>query len=596
MRDFFKSLFASLVALVLFSGGGFLLFLLVMVALSPAEPTVPSKAVLVFDLGTPITDGEPDPSPSEVLTGALQGGGTSSLTLRTVVDTLDRAAKDSKVSALYLTGNVGASGYASGLPALKEVREAITRFKASGKPVLAHNQSWGKRDLYLASAATRLSVAPLGMVDTTGLGTEPMFYAGALKKLGVEVQVTRVGKYKSAVEPFILEKMSDANREQTQKLLDDVWSEWKQVVAADRHQRPEDLQALADTKGPLNPAEAVAAKLVDRVATVDEVLEELKKLAGKQATDREFPQMELGEYARIPGGQNRGKHRIAVVTAEGEIVDGHGEGAQVGGDRLAEELRRLRMDKDIKAVVLRVNSPGGSALASEVIQRETRLLKQAGKPFVVSMGTVAASGGYWISAYADRIFAQPTTITGSIGVFGMLPNAQKLLGTLGVGVDRVQTSKLANLESISRPKSTEELARIQSVVDEIYEQFLTKVSEGRKLPKDTVQEIAQGRVWSGREALKLGLVDELGGLQEAVRHAAKLAKVESDFRIDGGGPEKSPVEKMLKAFSGDHKKRLVKAGPAMQLQTDLMRQLESLKALNDPRGVYARMPMELSFR
>lgn len=595
MRDFFKSLFASLVALTLFAGLGFLLFIGIVAAMGPSAPTVPPKAILVFDLATPIPDSTSDGGARELVDQALGQGSGQGMPLADILSALDRAASDTRIAALYLTGNVGGSGYSSGMAALKEVREAIARVKAAGKPVIAYNHAWSKRDLYVASGATSLGINPMGEVDLTGLAAEPMFFAGALKKAGLEVQVTRVGRFKSAVEPFILEKMSDANREQTQKYLGDLWEEWKQAVAADRKQSPETLQALADTKGPLSAAEAKAAGLVDRITTQDEVLDELKKLSGKEAKHLAFPQMDLAEYAKVPGGE-KGRQRLAVVYAEGDIVDGEGAAGEVGGERLARELRRLRLDKDVKAIVLRVNSPGGSAMASEVIQRETVLLKQAGKPLVISMGTVAASGGYWISAYGDRIFAEPNTLTGSIGVFGMLPNAQKLLGTLGVGVDRVQTSKLAHLMTITRPKTAEEMARIQTHVDHIYDQFLAKVAEGRKMSREAVHEIAQGRVWSGREAHRLGLVDELGGLQAAVRHAAKLAKIEQDYRIDAAEPAKSPVEKLLGLLGGGEKRKVVKTGPVQVLQDDLIRTFERLKALNDPSGVYARLPMDLAIR
>ena len=596
MKAFFKSLLASLVALVIFSGLGFLLLIGIMASMGPGTPKVPAKAVLVFDLSQPIPDSAQDAGPGAAIQKAMQGGGDEGTPLPVLLNALDRAAKDPAISALYLTGNVQSAGYASGPAALKELREAIQNFKAkSGKPVIAYNMGYAKRDLYLCAGATTVYVNPMGGVDVTGLASEPMFFAGAMKKYGLEMQITRVGKYKSAVEPYFLEKMSDANREQTQMFLGDIWEEWKATVAADRKLTVEDIQKLADEKGELLSKDAVQAKLVDKIANHDEVLDELKKLSGKTAKDREFPQIDMDTYVKIPDEVGKGKNRIAVVYAEGEIVDGEGSGNQIGGDSLSRELRKLRLDKHVKAIVFRVNSPGGSATASELIQREVILCKAAGKPVIVSMGYVAASGGYWISTYADRIFAQPNTITGSIGVFGTLPNVKKLANEHGITWDSVQTAKLA-APSLARPRTPEELARIQTIVDDIYRQFKAKVSEGRKLKVEAVEEIAQGRVWSGKAALKIGLVDEMGGLRDAIAFAAKAAKIENDFKVDVPEAPKDPIEKFLKALGKGEKRKLVKLGPVDELKAQFEQTLNTLQSLNDPRGVYARMPFDVNLR
>jgi protease-4 len=325
---------------------------------------------------------------------------------------------------------------------------------------------------------------------------------------------------------------------------------------------------------------------VDKLAYYDEVLDELKKVSGKTEKDTDFPQIDLVEYAKISSGGG-GKNRIAVVYAEGEIVDGDGNGGQIGGDSLSLALRDLRLDPEVKAIVLRVNSPGGSATASDVTKKV--------KPVVISMGTVAASGGYWISTFGDYIFAEPQTITGSIGVFGLLPNVQKLANDHGITWDGVQTAKLA-MPSISRPSTPEEMARIQTVVDEIYDQFLRKVSESRKMKKEDVQEIAQGRVWSGREALKLGLVDALGGLQDAVKHAAKLAKVENDYRMDTPLSVPSALEKFMKILERKGGRKVVRTGLGDQLKASFERQIDLLNSFNDPRAVYARMPFDMTVR
>jgi protease-4 len=507
-----------------------------------------------------------------------------------VVEALERAAGDARVTALFLTGNLQGAGPAQ----LRELREAIQRFKTK-KPVLAYNLGWSKSSLYLGAGASTVFIHPFGEMEVNGLATEPMFFGEAFKKYGVEVQVTRVGKFKSAVEPFITDRMSEPNRLQVQKLLDDIWGDWKDSVAKDRKKAPLDIQAIADERGLVEAEEAMKLGLVDRVATYDEVLDELKKLAGKQPKDKDFPQIAMATYIGIPGEAKAGKTRVAVMVAEGEIVDGEGKASEVGGDRCARELRRLRLDDRIKAVVLRVNSPGGSASASELIQREVILTRKV-KPVIISMGHLAASGGYWISTYGDRIFAEPTTITGSIGVFGLLPNVKKLANDHGITWDSVQTAKLANPMTLTRPKNDLELNRIQGVVDHIYEQFISKVAEGRKLKKEAVQEIAQGRVWSGQEALKLGLVDEMGGLGDAVRYAAKQAKAEHDYQVVGPDREPDALKELLRNLGQGKSRKLATAGPVQEVLGSFQRQMETLCSLNDPRGVYARMPFDINLK
>jgi len=597
MKEFLRTLAASLVAQILFAGVGLVLFFIVMVSLASMGsqvPTVPKKAVLIFDLSTNIPDSSQESDPSQAIQRAIQGGRSEGTPLLTLIKTLERAASDKDIAGLYLTGNLQAENYGSGYGALVELKEAIRAFQASGKPVLAYNQNWSKREYYLCAGVGTIYCNPMGVVEFTAPQAEMLFMAGFFKKYGIECQVTRVGKYKSAVEPYLLDKMSPENREQYQKLLEDFWVEWKASVAADRKSTPEGIQKLSDEKGLMSASEAKEAGLVDKVAYYDEVLDELKRLAGKTEKDTDFPQIDLTEYAKIPGDAKRGGNRVAVLYAEGTIVDGEGRGPQVGGDRVSQALRKLRLDDKVKAVVLRVNSPGGSALASDLIQREVIATRKV-KPVVISMGTVAASGGYWISAYGSRIFAEPNTLTGSIGVFGMIPNIKKLANDHGFTTDGIQMGKLG-LPSITKPMSPEELARLQTLVDTIYDQFLEKVAEGRNLKKEAVHEIAQGRVWSGKEALKLGLVDEIGGLQDAIKCAAQLAKIEKDYRFDMPEAPLPPVERFLKALGAGDKHKRVDGGLGAQIRTGLEHQIEVLNSFNDPRGVYALMPFEATVR
>ncbi|MGQ9896427.1 MAG: signal peptide peptidase SppA [Acidobacteriota bacterium] len=603
MREFLKYVFASLTGTLIFFGlvfGGILLLLASIASLSSGrspEPDVQDKTVLVFDLSATISDIAPSDDGREVdVQRLLRGSGRQVLPLSTILDCLDKAAADKRVVGLYLHGNLATDGYGSGFAALREVREALLRFKESKKPIYAYNETYSERDYYLASVADQIFLNPFGAIEMNGLASEMMFLGEAFKKYGIGIQVTRVGKYKSAVEPLLFDKMSPESREQTQKLLDDVWAEFVSDVAAARQMTPDDLQRLANEKALLVGSEAVAAKLADETAYLDQVLGKLRNVSGVNDNKAPFRQVALPTYARVSrrslGLERTSRNIIAVVYAEGDIVDGVGNDGQIGGDRLAKELRKLRQDDQVKSIVLRVNSPGGSALASEVIRRELDETRRGGKPVVVSMGTVAASGGYWISTASDKIFAAPNTITGSIGVFGVLPNVQKLAGDYGIKWDTAKTNRYADLGTITRPKTEDELKLIQMNVDRIYDEFLTRVSEARKLPKETVQEIAQGRVWSGAEAKRLGLVDEFGGLVAAIRAAAELAKLGNDWKIAEYPKRRNLAEQLAKLLTDGEPERLVQ-GPVQRELEQLWAEMATLSAFNDPLGVYIRLPFLL---
>jgi protease-4 len=380
-------------------------------------------------------------------------------------------------------------------------------------------------------------------------------------------------------------------------LLNDLWTDLLHDIAASRQLSREALQHVVDTEGVIPASSALAHKLVDRTAYRDEIIDELKVKTGrKKGTTESFKQVSLSAYAGSARGGGdafgRGANRIAVIYAEGEIVDGEGQIGEVGGHKFARELRRLRQDDDVKAIVLRVNSPGGSATASEEIQREIRLTMQK-KPVVVSMGSVAASGGYWISTYADRIFAEPTTITGSIGVFGMFINVQQLFNNLGLTFDTVKTGQVADLLTISRPKTEAELAIFQKLVDWIYDEFTAKVAESRKLDKAKVLEIAQGRVWSGVEAKKLGLVDEIGGLGRAIAYAAQKASLGTNYRLTEF-PRKKQLAELINELLRDMAPDQAGSDDAlMKLFGEFKDQARVLLRYNDPRGVYARLPVDI---
>ena len=632
MKGFFKTFFASFFALVLFFGCLFVFGLLALVGLASSarfrpkpDVKVENGSYVVLDMSVNLTDA-PAPSESQQALSRLFGDDENhALSLRRTVDGLGAAAKDDRIAGVFLRGNFQPGNYGSGYAALKEVREALQAFKQSKKPVFAYLVEPGPREYYLASVADDIYLHPYGALNVPGLASQPMFFAAALERLGVGVQVTRVGKYKSAVEPFIRNDLSPESREQTQALLNDVWGEWTAAVQDARKIPVADLQALVDAHPTIEPDLALAKNLITKKGYLPDAIEELRKRTGRGSDDEgrnTFRQVALGPYAegkvgaeplRSRGGKSGDDTtpKVAIVYAEGEIADGNSTAdGVVAGGRFARELRRLRQDDSVKAIVLRVNSPGGSALASEEIQRETALARDAGKPVVVSMGTVAASGGYWIATAAERIFAEPNTITGSIGVFGILPNIQKLANDHGVTFDTVETGKHADLLTVSRPKNPEELAIIQGVVDHIYDEFLGKVAAARQLPREKVAEIAQGRVWSGAQAKSLGLVDEIGGLQAALAYAKKKVGLADDARVaeyprprDLGeqlaevlGGERRPLTLVgvLGLAGGGHTRARANAGLAGGELGRIAETLDgTLRRLNDPAHAYARLPFDL---
>ena len=599
MKNFFTSILATLTALWIFFLGGALLVVIFIAGLAAlgrqSHVAVTPGSYLVFDLTANITDA---PVPDDL--GRLAGDANQTLQLRTVTRALRAAAKDDRIAGVYLTGSFDPVGYGTGFAALREVREALAACRAAGKPVVAYLDFATTRDLYLASTASDLVLDPYGVVLMPGMASEPMFFTGAFEKFGIGVQVTRVGKYKSFVEPFTRKDMSPENRAQTQKLLDDLWNEIVGEIAAARGLTPQELQQAVDEHGLFTADQALEAKLVDRVAYHDQILSELKAKTGRTGPNQAFKQITLADYAstlpvespQLASAADDGAGRIAVVYAEGDIVDGEGDDGEVGGDRFSRLVRQLRQDPRVKAIVLRVNSPGGSATAAEKIQRELRLARLV-KPVIISMGTVAASGGYWISAYGDRIYAEPTTITGSIGVFGMFFNVQKLAGDLGLTFDVAKTGKFADAFTLTRPKTAEELAMFQHMVDWVYDQFITKVSEGRNLDRAKVEEIAQGRVWSGAEAKKLGLVDEIGGLGAAVRFAAQKAKVGRNFIIVEYPRKKELAEAIVDWLKGERHQETEGRDAFGRLLAQVRAELKTIEEFNDPRGVYARLPLEV---
>jgi protease-4 len=604
LKQTFASLIGSLLGLTIFSGIGTLgLFFLIVIAATSKDtgPQVKDKSILVFDLSMKITDSQP--SSSDFLKKTLIGVNEDQITLRKVIETLEKAQRDPRIVGIYIDATKSGAASGLGYASLKEIRQGLDKFRASGKKIIAYSTDWNEREYYLSSVANNIVLNPVGLLEINGLSSQPVFLAGALQKYGVGIQVVRVGKFKGAVEPFILDKLSPENRQQTQKLLDDVWGEWRTSVGKSRKIQPQKLQAIADSQPILEANTSKTNGLVDQVAYQDQVVADLKKLTASDKDDKSFRQIHLSDYAEVPGKsmgvERNSENKIAVVYAEGEIVDGKGEDGEIGGDRFAKIFNKIRQDQDVKSVVLRINSPGGSATVSEIIQREIKLTRQA-KPVIVSMGDVAASGGYWIASDSNRIFAETNTITGSIGVFGLLFNGQKLAKNNGITWDTVKTAQYADNQTVSRPKSPQELALYQRSVNRIYNMFINKVAQGRKLPQQKVAEIAQGRVWSGVAAKEIGLVDEIGGLNVAIEYAAKQAKLGKNWEVEEY-PRVSSLEERLfgkklqqaQGTLGIEKTQLKPNSLLLAEFEKLQQEISTLNKVNDPQGIYARLPFNL---
>lgn len=591
MKNFLKQITASaigtLLGLCLFAGvgiGGLLFLVMVAASLNPT-PEVEDKSVLVLDLSLEIAD-------NPVVGESFLGGNDNSISLRTVLEAINRASTDDKIVAIYLDSS-GASG-GTGLANLREIRQALEKFKTQGKKIVAYDVDWSKGDYYLGSIANEIVVNPMGSVEIDGVSVESAFFAGAMAKYGIGVQVVRAGKYKSAVEPFTAQKLSPENRQQTQSLITNIWGELVNTISSSRSLTPAQIQSLADTQGILSAQTAQEQKLVDKVGYLDQVVNDLKELTAADPEADSFNQISIRNYSSSQAQQIKSSgNKIAVVYAQGDIVDGRGSPQQVGGDSLSEEIRQLRNDEAVKAIVLRINSPGGSAVASEQILREVQLTKEQ-KPVVISMGNYAASGGYWIATYGDRIFAEPNTITGSIGVFGLLFNVGELARQNGITWDTVKTNNLADTQTISRPKTPPELAIYQKSVDQVYNQFLAKVAESRNLPRPKVEEIAQGRVWTGKEAQGLGLVDELGGLEAAIAYAAKAADLGDDWQVEENNQDRSLPEQIMELVQTIQLQQ--PTDPLTREMQKLQTQLTGIRNLNDPRDIYARLPFNLEIK
>ena len=549
---------------------GFLILFAVAGSIASSEKaTIAAKSVLFIDLSRSFKDKKTDNTLAR-LSGDRDIYSTS---LYDVVRLLQHAKSDSSVRGIYIKCNENANGFA----ASEELRNALLDFKESKKFVIAYGDMISQKAYFVASVADKIYCNPKGIIEWKGFASQLFFIKNALKKLEIEPQIFYDGKFKSATEPLREEKMTDANRLQTTVWLGDLYSRFLLATATARNIDTATLHRYASAYMIHTPNDAVQYKLLDGVKYDDEVKDEIRKRLGINGDDKiEFVQ--IGSYAEATSIKKYAADRIAVIYAEGDIVYGRGTEGQVGSDEFRNLISKARTDKNIKAIVLRVNSPGGSALASEIIWRETMLTRKAGKPFVVSMGDMAASGGYYISCAADSIFAQPNTITGSIGVFGIVPNMQDFFkNKLGVTFDQVKTAPNADIGSVNRPLTEGEKIIIQSEIDTVYHDFKTRVAEGRKKDMPLIDSIAQGRVWTGSRAMQIGLVDRVGGLDDAIACAAGMANLK-DYSLREY-PEPASFWDMLKSNYGKTVKTKVIKEELSYSEYQLYEQLQRIRQM-----------------
>lgn len=546
-------------------------------ASSDQEAVVKSNSVLYLTFDYDITE-RSEVNPLGSLN--LPGYSTKNIGLDDILARIKYAATDANIKGIYIDASHIGVGFAS----LKAIRDELLLFKKTGKFVVAYNTGYDQKAYYVASISDKLYVNPQGTIDFKGLASSTMFYKDLLDKVGVEMQIVKVGTFKSAVEPFFLNKMSDANRMQVTSYLGSIYDTFINEISVSRSIAPDSLRAIANDYRVRGADDAVHYKLADGKLYKDELLSDLRRRL-KIAERDEISFVSLLDYNKKIKNDASGSE-IAVLYASGEIVDGEGEKpGEIGGDKFSRELRKLREDDAVKAVVLRVNSPGGSALASDIIWREVVLTKKV-KPVIVSMGDLAASGGYYISAAADSIFAEPTTITGSIGVFGVIPNFQNLMNNkIGVHYDGVKTGKFADLmTTLDRPLTAEERDIIQREVNKVYATFTKVVADGRKLSVADVDSIGQGRVWTGKQGVSNNLVDRLGSLDMAIKAAAKKAKL-ANYKVTQYPEKEDPFTSIL-----NNSKEKVQVWVAKEQMGEYYRYFDVVRKATAQSGVQARLP------
>jgi len=545
MKSFLKNVLSTIVGMVLSVFVIVLLFIGIMsISISSLnndkEVIVKENSILKINLAELSVVERTSENPFEGLN--FSGDLPKTIALKQVLDNIEKAKTDENIKAIY----INTPFVSAGLSQIEEIRNKLLEFKQTGKPIIAYSEVYNQAAYYLSSVANTVYLNPEGIVELKGLSAGIMFYKGLFEKLDIDVQIIRHGKFKSAIEPFILDKMSDANREQMELLLNSFADNIMDSIANQRGLTLQEVQQHANTLILENAKSCIEYKYVDALLYQDQLNDTLKALSGAE----KLSIVTLSKYTHVKGNKKEiSRNKIAVIYATGSINSGKGDEKSIGSVSTSAAIKKAREDKNVKAIVLRINSPGGSALASDVIWRET-ILAKAEKPLVVSMGDYAASGGYYIACAADSIVANPTTLTGSIGVFGMIPNLSKFYkNKLGITIDTVNTGKYADM-GVNRPLSTFEKNKIQTSVKNIYTTFITHVGEGRNMSATAVDEIGQGRVWTGYDAKEIGLIDTYGGIEKAIEIAAYLAKLE-DFRIISLPKKKNPFEELSLKLGGE---------------------------------------------
>ena len=573
MLNFLKSILSTVLGMVI----GFFLILFIGIGIIATisagedETIIEENSVLKITLSDAIIDrGSDNPIDFDI----FSIGNNNKIGLVDIINSIEKAKTDNRIKGIYLNVETPNASMAS----LEEIRKKLLEFKnGTEKFTIAYGEIYSQKGYYIASMADEIYIHPEGILEFVGLAYQGMFFKDALKKLEIEPQIIRHGKFKAAVEPYILEKMSSENRVQISKFINSIWTDMLSDISASRKINNDNLFQIAQKLKVQKSSDAVTTGLIDATLYKDQVLDTLrKKLNKKLDDDIEVTKLKVYKNAKIDVNKKKySEDKIAIIYAYGEISSGEGDDESIGSERISRAIRNARTDEKVKAIVLRVNSPGGSALASETILREM-ILAKAEKPVVVSMGDVAASGGYYISCHADTIVANPTTITGSIGVFGLLMNTQKLMkNKLGITIDTVKTNQFADMGSMYRSLTTKERNIIQKSVEDIYDTFITHVSEGRSMSKEAVDAIGQGRVWTGTDALDLGLIDVLGGLEDAIDIAANMAGLEN-YRISSLPKQIDPMEELIKDLTGGAKASILEneLGESYQLYKELNNLLE----------------------
>ncbi len=598
MRQFFKFMFASilgfLVTLILlfFIGGGILVGI-ASAGDSKKAPSISENSILHLELKKEIKD-RPSNDPFENF-DFFNLEDRSPTSLGSIIENIEKAAKDDRIKGIYLD----IKSLRANLSSTDAIRRALEDFKASGKFIVAYKENYSQNEYYLTSVADELYIHPSGELSFKGLAAQLMFFKDAFERIDLDMQIIRHGKFKSAIEPFIRNDMSPENEEQLKRLIDGIWEHQLSKINSSRGISVSDLNRYADGLMVRTAEDAVELGLADKALYEDEVKQILLSKVYEENEDKDLDELNLLALKDLHKVKNsdltdedrdkrRSKNKIAIVYAEGDIVSGKSKDNSMGSETIAEAIRDARKDSRVKAIVLRVNSPGGSALASDVIWRET-ILAKAEKPFIVSMGDVAASGGYYISCAADKIFAEKTTITGSIGVFGVIPNMQGTLNNkLGIHIDQVGTNDYSDGLTFFRPMGDTEVAAITEMVEDIYDKFTQKVADGRKMSQAMVDSLGQGRVWSGLDAKEIGLVDELGGMDAAIKAAAEMAELDN-YKMKELPKQEDPMKKLMDEFSSQTYAMIF----GQPILGKAEKYYHSFQQVFETEGIYTRLPVSI---